>query len=121
MRPLNRAKYERIEKRKRVLEYQEACVKMLKEINNNGKIDLGTHALTSAKMLEFLFLTVIPDQVERRSKLRQIFRGKLWKGDDLYLRIAYDYVKNAEQISRKLTAKYRKEIEQFNNQKNRIV
>lgn len=101
--------------REETLAYQQGCHKMLKAINENENIDLGTHAMTSAKMLDFLFLTVIPDKKERRSKLRQIFRGRLAMGDDLYLRIAWDYVQNAQKISKQLTKKYRKEIESRNN------
>lgn len=106
-----RKKYNQSESRKIYLAYQARCRKMLAHILSNKNIDLGKHPHTTAKMLDFLFISVIEDQEKRRSKLRQIFRGKIAIGDDLYLRIAWDYVRNAPQTSRNLTKKYRGEIE----------
>jgi uncharacterized protein (DUF111 family) len=95
-------------KQKERIENQIVCEKLLDQIKRGA--DLGKAPLTAAKMLDFLFLSVIPDKRTREQKLRLLFRAKFTFGDDVYLRIIVDYQKNAARISRKITEKYREEI-----------
>ncbi len=103
---------ERIEK----LKYQEKCRKLLEKIYEVSPIDLGKAPLTAAKKLDFLFIAIFPDEEKRETKIRLLFLGKFAAGDDIYLRLIYENMRNLANLSHQLTEKYHQEINQFNEQ-----
>jgi len=106
------------DKRKRKLAYQQACSRQLERLFARSKIDLGIQPNKSAHKVEFLFLDLLPDQKYRLRKLRSIFMGRFHWGDDIYIRIMYDYLRKADLKAAKITRAYKEEHDTMIKAKN---
>jgi hypothetical protein len=88
------------------LKYKQKCLSMIETLIKVSPVDLGGAPLTSAKRMEFLFVSVNRNPKKRLSKLRLIFMGKFSNGDHKYIQTMLDWSEQAHRISYQISKPY---------------
>lgn len=92
---------------------------ILKRIRAQKNYKIAKYPQTCARQFDLLFSSIIKSPRNRMDKLVFLFSGKYAKGDDIYLRLILELCERSQEISSRVTQKYRAEKENLKNKHKR--